>query len=322
MANCSATCKHGGPCHFKAKQGYSVCGKHMAQDQGVEIVLCGQIKTNGEVCGKTAEAGGELCKYHAQVARNREERRQGRIVWNDALDELWTYANPAGGAQRIYDAFVGDIITLETYNNIIEVYDEEIAFWEQLHVVPKKVEVKSELHRLSLDKQNVHTEPVAKQTTDALDKLLEVVVPDGQDTLVEIQEAWSSVNAKSVLKDMRRWYTTPSCRKENDYLYKRALDGLWAHINGNSELVKRLWEEAEDSKGMCCEGHLSRLSNVLVGFDDTFKVEVPIGEILQQRMSAIASEDISAYEKIGKAWFLLEELAIPMSEREAWINAL
>jgi predicted nucleic acid-binding Zn ribbon protein len=320
MALCQATCKHGGACHFKAKQGYSVCGKHMAQDKEVVVVLCGEVKTNGQVCGKTAEVGGQMCKYHAQVAKNREERRQGRIVWHDALEELWTHANPAGGLQRIFEAFTNETITLETYTALVEVYDEEIAFWNELHVVPKKVEeLKGELHRLSLDKQNVHTGPVAKQTTDALDKLLEIPVPEGQKTLEEIKDV---IDAKCVLRDMRKWYNTAFCRKEDDYLYRRALDGLWAHIKGNSELEKRLWEEAFDSKGMCCEGHLSRLSNVLVGFDDSFEIKIPIGEILQQRMSAIASEDIDVYEKVGKAWFLMEELAIPLAEREAWIDAL
>jgi hypothetical protein len=108
-------------------------------------------------------------------------------------------------------------------------------------------------------------------------------------------------------------------------LYKRALDGLWVRINESEHkdaLVQRLWEECLDAVGVCCEGHLSRLANVLVGFDEEAEPEVSVGEILQQKMAAIAGMDVSVEHKVGHAWALFEELGVSAEERTAWVEAL
>jgi hypothetical protein len=38
-------------------------------------------------------------------------------------------------------------------------------------------------------------------------------------------------------------------------------------------------------------------------------------------MAAIAEKDIPVEEKVGEAWVVFEQLAIPMEEREAWVDA-
>jgi hypothetical protein len=66
---------------------------------------------------------------------------------------------------------------------------------------------------------------------------------------------------------------------------------------------------------------MSRLGNVLVGFTEEVKAEVSLGEILQQRMGAIAAKDVSVLHKVTEAWFAMEELKVPQEERNAWIEA-
>jgi hypothetical protein len=73
---------------------------------------------------------------------------------------------------------------------------------------------------------------------------------------------------------------------------------------------------------VCCEGHLSRLANVLVGFDDEAKPEVSVGELLQQKIAAISELDLSIEDKVGHAWAVFDELAIPMDQRIEWVDAL
>jgi len=60
---------------------------------------------------------------------------------------------------------------------------------------------------------------------------------------------------------------------------------------------------------------------VLVGFDDAFAPPVPKGEILQQKMAAIAGLDVDTDEKVRQATAVFEELEIPESEREPWLEA-
>jgi hypothetical protein len=72
---------------------------------------------------------------------------------------------------------------------------------------------------------------------------------------------------------------------------------------------------------MCCDGHISRLCNVLVGFDEAFAPPVPFGEILQSKMAAIATQDISTDEKVQQATAFFNEYAVPEADRTAWLDA-
>jgi len=128
----------------------------------------------------------------------------------------------------------------------------------------------------------------------------------------------------AVARDVLKWYETPLCHVENDFLYKRTLDALWVRIEASEhkdELKKRLWEEWTDSVGMCCDGHITRLINVLVGFDPEFLPPVSAGELLQQRMATLAGLDIETDEKLVRANAIFDELGTPADERAAWIEA-
>jgi hypothetical protein len=209
----------------------------------------------------------------------------------------------------------------------IQDLEEEIAFFQAMEGPPPPVVPVGELHALALDSQSVHTGPVNKQTQAGLDLLLETPVATEMSAVVEIAIQWGNKSPKArtaVVKDMSNWYKTKSCRVNNDRLYKRALDGLWSRIQlspAKDDLLQRLWEECHESLHMCCEGHISRLCNVMCGFDDAFKAPVSVGEMLQQRMSAIAEMDLDVHHKVGHAWAVFEELATPMEERMSWLEA-
>jgi len=327
MPTCSATCKDGGACHFKARPGHSVCGKHMTQDREVVVVLCGHRMTNGRPCTNPRAEGHELCTRHQRLVERQQRRRRVQEVVFAALDALWTDNDPVLARQRLFAGLDDGHMDQEAYDASLEILEEDLTLWHALHVMPPNVEPKSDIHRLSLDGQNVHTKEVAGQTNDAMALLIGTDVPGDQNTMKEIAVAWgnkSKTRLKKAVKDMSRWYETESCRADNDQLYKRALDGLWANIRASkfkAELIQRLWEEAEESIAMCCEGHLSRLCNVLVGFDEAFKPEIPVGLLLQQKMAAIAEKEISVEHKVGEAWAVFEELKIPRDQRLDWLEA-
>jgi hypothetical protein len=114
------------------------------------------------------------------------------------------------------------------------------------------------------------------------------------------------------------------CYMTPDTLYQRVLDGLWTRIQVSphkDDLIQRLWEEALESKGVCFQGHISRLCNVLVGYDETIKAPVSAAEQLQHQMAAIAAEAIPLPHRVIKAWEAMEELQIPREQRMVWIEA-
>lgn len=206
---------------------------------------------------------------------------------------------------------------------------------EVVHPAAVAVPPRNTLAALAVDRQSVHTGVVSKQTNEGVTKLLAEVVPPEQNTMMEIWNMWTSAKqnkhnpraALELFSDMLKWYETVSCRAPNDFLYKRLIDGLWARISKitdkslRSQLRQRVSQEVAESKHMCCEGHISRLVNVLVGFDDAFKPPVPVGEILQQKMALIAGKDIDTEAKQTEARSVFAELGIPRAEQAAWLEA-
>jgi hypothetical protein len=190
-----------------------------------------------------------------------------------------------------------------------------------------------ELARIVRDNQNVHTAPVSRQTNESVDRLLAVDIPDGQQTEISMVQGWTHRSAPPkigrlirVLTDVNRWFNQTACRTNGDRLYQRILRGLVALINkqgdeARQELYQRLWEECYESVNMCCEGHISRLCNVMVGFDDAFQPPVSIGEVLQAKMAMIAGLDVATEAKHTQALAVMNELGIPAEQRQPWLDA-
>lgn len=182
------------------------------------------------------------------------------------------------------------------------------------------------------DPQNVHRKEVSVQTNKATKFLMSVKLPvKGQKML------WKLIGMNflkfagedmalyvDVLADIHRWMNTETCREEQDHLYRRLMYGLIVYIQKSEhkdEMWKRLWEECCEALHMCCEGHISRLCNVLVGYVDGLDPPVALGEVLQQKMSAIASLEIAEADKKRMATEFFDEHGVPDAERVAWLDA-
>ena len=189
--------------------------------------------------------------------------------------------------------------------------------------------------QLAHDNQNVHTQEISKQMKDSIDLLLAVEVPATQtNTFNELAVSWrrlagTQVELDAVYADAVAWWNRPTIFKEGDKLYRKCLRGLWWTIKNykgevREELEKRLWQECKEAAlpySVCTQGHMARLSNVMVGFDDAFAPPVPVGEILQQRMAAISEMDIEYEKQIELAEAVLSELKIPHEEHKNWLAA-
>jgi hypothetical protein len=128
-----------------------------------------------------------------------------------------------------------------------------------------------------------------------------------------------------VMNDVNDWYSRTTIREPGDRLYGRLLEGLWTLIDNQprpvkDELINRLWQEMVESVGMCSEGHISRLVNVMVGFDDNFKPPVSLGEVLQNKIAAIAMS--GAPDMVIQAKSFMDSLGIPLAEQQPWLEAL
>lgn len=285
-----------------------MCGKHMSKP----TMQCIGLGEDGKRCTEV----GHLCVKHQIEQDQIKERIFAEEFW-DRLGEAYHMEALTLGEleERIDAANLSPAWKTLMYEWVHQLREEEMALFDE--EVP--------IHR---DNQNVHRAVVTEQTNRGMEILLAQEVKSEQNTLPEIWDAWDGywVNPvpRSIRDDMIYWYDQPSCRNLEDWLYRKALDGLWAMIREHkdkTELMIRLADEVDDSLGMCCEGHLCRLVNVMVGFDERFETPITKKELLQQKMAEIAAQDISVEQKALDAWKWMEENGIAVEERSAWIDA-
>ena len=194
-----------------------------------------------------------------------------------------------------------------------------------------------ELGRMAHDSQNVHTRAVSDQSNKNMEILLAIDskdIPAAQATIYEIKQAWDKIYAAQkvdtrLYDDMKKWWNQASCTQENDYLYRRLLRRLWFKIKSTeneetrTELTKRLQQECAEAFGLCCAGHINRLCNVMVGFDERFVQEVKKGDttVLQNRFAQIAQIEDDV-EKYIQATRVIAEQGLTAEEAAPWLDSL
>jgi hypothetical protein len=262
----------------------------------------------------------------AQAARAADRERwrieeQGRRAL-EAMARLDAIANPPGDGRAQNDAafarqrpFLAGLFAAAGEDGVV------------LPAPPRAVD----LQRLARDRQNVHTAAVVKQTNAGEEKLL-AVRTDGRPVGLRVLRCFAARGGSlggvlRVANDVEHWYNHGTCRTPGDRLYARVLEGLWTLIEQQpaevrAELKERLWEEASESVGMCTEGHLGRLVNVMAGFDDAFQPRKSVGESVQEKIAEISGMDIPTEEKVSLARKFLTELAISAEEQAPWLDAL
>ena len=181
--------------------------------------------------------------------------------------------------------------------------------------------------------QSVHMKEIETTTKTGIALLQEMNIPEGQNTLREIEWAFSLVvddkkAVSKVIADMKTWGAKKTVMDTKKNIYRPTLRGLWAKIktyddDTKFELIQRLYEEASESLEMCADGHVARLVNVLVGFDDNFKLQISPMEYFQENIAKISENTVAPLEfKIEQVKRLMDDINMPEDQREAWISAL
>jgi hypothetical protein len=228
--------------------------------------------------------------------------------------------------EQIEEDIWNDSIFINVENRLFSFLD----IWEKKY--PFSIPNNTELKKLTDDSQNVHTRVINRQTRQYTEIIKNINVPKGQKTIDEIITAWLAdlklpwSEISNVFIDMNEWGSKATIFSENDYMYRKMIRSLWALIKTKTgeiylEILKRLWEECLESVGMCGQGHISRLANVLSGFDSNFISSVSIMERFREQISDISTKDLSIEDKIKEANFIMDEIDMPLEERQTWIEA-
>jgi len=190
--------------------------------------------------------------------------------------------------------------------------------------------VQQQLAAFAADNQNVHTTLIVQKVKAMVTKILEIPVPleYATDTLKTPGEIILQCNlTKKAAQQMMSKY----CEEVDIYelgigIYPCVLNSVWQYIKNSEhteDLKKILASEMQDNIGMCQQGNLSRLCNILSGYLDGLIVDTKSPrEILGERLALISQGNYNAVEMFLQARQALEELEIPPSEWDDWLTTL
>jgi len=339
-------------CRADAIEGQELCQKHhtallalhqrigQRNENGCSHIITGR---GARWCDRFKEANGTLCSIHRRAADRREAVRQEIAAENLIITQVYNaliVANPLPPWQDVvrtlHRQWQNRQYTRRVMHGVIQrylqfsgaVYNEYRNLIMQLDNPTTQAQT---LGAIASDRQNVHTRAVTYQTNEGMKKILAAQVPYEAFTLTKVLRWFVAIYKfrkmsvfLTMMQDMATWYDQETCRADGDWLYRKVLDGVCVLIEQSEHkdaLIMRLYEEAKEANGLCCDGHITRLINVFVGFDTIFETPISKNEMIQNRMSAIAMREDSVEAKILAANAEFDELGVPKEERQEWLEA-
>ena len=176
-----------------------------------------------------------------------------------------------------------------------------------------------DLRAFAFDTQSVHRSSTQTAMETNFAKMCAIPLPADMEALGEFLSLEDNLIPDALLSD---YATLTISLKSQTICYATAFNHLWAYIRGHEhkeELVKRLSEEIRDGVGMCANGRLARLMNVVEGYMEGIST-TSRKELFQNRMAVIAKMEKSAQQEAARKAF--QEFEIPEGERGTWLEAL
>lgn len=188
-----------------------------------------------------------------------------------------------------------------------------------------------DLAAFAADRQNVHTEQSVALTKTVVDRVLKIPVAkeyrwnrkEVSRTPAEI--IWACRLPPSVALQMMQKY----CAADNVYemgpgIYGKVLDGVYAYIKespNKKDLYKILRAELTDNLGMCAQGNLTRLCNVLAGYlEGIGSQESPADRLGRELPKLMEIADETRRMEVARG--VLRDTGLPETEWAPWLEAL
>lgn len=188
-----------------------------------------------------------------------------------------------------------------------------------------------QLAQIANDNQNVHTSVVVEQTKKNVAEILKIPVPE----VFKWQKARLSQTYKMIimfchLTPKSAWqFSAMYCSDATIYemepgIFGKVVDGVWQFIRTSpdkADLKKILAAELRDNVGMCAQGNLSRMCNVLQGYLDGIGQKESVNTIVGREFPKLMEiEDQVEREARGVAVLRMND--VPEDQWETWLEPL
>jgi len=144
------------------------------------------------------------------------------------------------------------------------------------------------------DNQNIHTAEVVKKFKDMVERIRKIDVPEEYRwNMTKVSKTMAEVISECGLTPQAAFqFSSKYCAADTIYemeegIFGKLMDSVWQHVKNSdepSELKKIVKEELEMNIGMCAQGNITRVANILVGI-----------------LEGLDPQEESRLEKIGKA---------------------
>lgn len=189
-----------------------------------------------------------------------------------------------------------------------------------------------ELAQFANDRQNVHTPATVKQTDYAVERLLKIPVPEEyrwnlkgvSKTISKIIEECKDLSPQALWQLISKYSQDEEISNYGKGIYGRILDGVvqFALNSPHKESIfKAMAVELQDSIGMCAQGNLSRLCNIVAGYMEGIGSQESVAEVLGRKLPMLMQiEDQSS--RLEKAYQIFVELGVPEDQWLTWAEPL
>ena len=181
------------------------------------------------------------------------------------------------------------------------------------------------------DRQNVHTTAAVRQTMNTIKEILKIEVPEEYRwNMRTVSKTMSEIISECNLSPASAWQMVAKyCSDETIYdlvpgVYGKVLDSVWQYIKTSpdkEDLKRILTSEMKDNIGMCAQGNLSRLTNILAGYLECVVVEESMVEKLGRLLPGLMNiEDIPT--RLDAAVVVFKNIGLPQNQWEGWVHGL
>jgi len=181
------------------------------------------------------------------------------------------------------------------------------------------------------DKQNVHTQRTVEQTKQNIEIIRQIFVPEKYRwNLTKTSQTFREIVYECDLTPKANWqFAAAYCSDATIYemekgIYGIVTDGVWQFIRDSPDkacLLKILKTEMEDNIGMCAQGNLSRICNVLSGYLEGIGNKESLAEILGREFPKLMEID-NEKDRVLNGTEILRNHNVPEGEWEAWLEPL
>jgi hypothetical protein len=186
------------------------------------------------------------------------------------------------------------------------------------------------LTQIARDTQSVHTREVVELVKRNVQRILLVPVPpeySWNDKVLSktpgeiIAECKLSLHAGC---QMLTHYCSPiSVYELVPGIYGKVLDAVWQFLKASDsfeELKKIMKQELEDNIGMCAQGNLTRIANIVNGLLEGLEQQENYKQVLGRLLPKLLFLPMD--ERLKRARLLFEDYGVPEAEWGEWLDEL